>query len=286
MCLNDQQVERFWIDGYLALEGVLQQAVIDAAIADLERETDRRAAALAAKGLISDLCSDASFLQRYALLFAQCDQIGQRLEVFELLGPGIFELLWEDTILDHVESLLGTEIMLNPTHHLRAKLPASLLRDLDLPDRDTVPWHQDTFAAPGAEPFGMVTVWVPLVDATPQNGCLEVMPRTFKMGALAHRTTDGGTIEEHARFSVAPQALPCARGGIVLLHEYTLHRSTPNLERTIRWSIDMRFQRAGSPTGRPGLPAFWVRSRQRPWMVRKDYCDWCMQWRAALELDG
>jgi hypothetical protein len=39
----------------------------------------------------------------------------------------------------------------------------------------------------------------------------------------------------------------------VLFDQLTLHRSLPNRSRRTRWSLDLRYGRAGSSGGRPGL---------------------------------
>ncbi len=53
------------------------------------------------------------------------------------------------------------------------------------------PWHQDngyTFI----RPQDYLTCWIPLVDATVDNGCPWVVPGVHKMGTLSHWTTDLG----------------------------------------------------------------------------------------------
>ena len=72
-------------------------------------------------------------------------------------------------ILDAVESLIGGEIFANPVYNTRPKVPKVAA--------GAVPWHQDkSYGRRQRNP--VITVWVPLVDATLENGCLHVMPRT------------------------------------------------------------------------------------------------------------
>jgi hypothetical protein len=81
---------------------------------------------------------------------------------------------------------------------------------------------------------------------------------------------------------VAPRAVPVEKGGIVFMHRYTPHRSTPNYSQGVRWSIDLRYQPTGQPTGRPFHPAFVARSRSHPETVLTDHAEWARQWEKAL----
>ena len=109
-----------------------------------------------------------------------------------------------------------------------------------------------------ADPHFIVTVWLPLTAATPENGCLRVMPGVHKQGLLRHRTKAGlGT-------AIAPEALPHAKivtlpmqkGSVLLMHKHTPHCSTRNNTDRVRWSMDIRYQPTGTPTGRPFHPVF------------------------------
>ena len=67
------------------------------------------------------------------------------------------------------------------------------------------------------------------------------------------------------------------------MHRYTPHRSTPNYTDGVRWSLDLRYQPTGQPTGRPFYPDFPVRSRREPKSVLNDHPEWCRRWVEALE---
>ena len=47
--------------------------------------------------------------------------------------------------------------------------------------------------------------------------------------------------------------------------------------------MDLRYQKTGTPTGRPYNPDFIARSRANPDSVLQDYDEWCRQWIEALE---
>ncbi|MGA1198535.1 MAG: mitomycin antibiotic biosynthesis protein, partial [Candidatus Latescibacterota bacterium] len=44
------------------------------------------------------------------------------------------------------------------------------------------------------------------------------------------------------------------------------------------WSMDLRFQKTGTPTGRPFWPEFIVQSKENPSSVQDDFDQWCKRW--------
>ena len=80
------------------------------------------------------------------------------------------------------------------------------------------------------------------------------------------------------------RAVPLKKGGIVFIHRYTPHRSTPNYTHGVRWSLDLRYQPTGTPTGRPFHPDFIVRSRAHPESELTDHAEWSRRWIEALEV--
>ena len=65
---------------------------------------------------------------------------------------------------------------------------------------------------------------------------------------------------------------------IVAAHQFIPHHSTPNRSDRCRWSMDLRFQRTGTPSARPWLPEFVVASESNPDSVFNDYDTWCDRW--------
>ncbi|NNL66278.1 MAG: mitomycin antibiotic biosynthesis protein, partial [Myxococcales bacterium] len=197
-------------------------------------------------------------------------------------GKALFEFLRNERLLDAVEALIGPEVLLNPVHHLRAKLPQRLVPAL-VETYYNVPWHQDSGVLwEEADPVPIVGVWIPLVDATAENGCMQVMPGAFRGGHRPHQAEGGTTLLPEVIPDVAPETLECPRGGAILQDKFTPHRSTPNRSDGVRWSLDVRFQPAGQPTGRPFHPAFVVRSRRAPGSVVTSHAEWDAAWRDAL----
>lgn len=51
---------------------------------------------------------------------------------------------------------------------------------------------------------------------------------------------------------------------------------------SVRRSMDLRFQKTGTPTGRPHWPEFILQSPSDPSSVQDSYKEWCHRWREGL----
>ena len=263
-------------------EEVLTEADLAPVIAEYEEWIDARARQLAAEGKITDLCEGEPFERRLGRLYAQTPEITSGLDIMLVRGAATFAFLRNERLLDAVQTLVGSEITCNPIQHIRAKPPAAASGTGA--GFYNVPWHQDAGVTwQEAEQSDIVTCWMPLVDATIENGCMEVMPGVWKRGYLEHQAEGGTTIRPDLLPEIAPMPVPVKRGGVVFMHRHTPHRSTPNYTEDVRWSLDLRYQPAGTPTGRPFHPDFIARSRLHPETVLTDHAEWSRRWQEALE---
>lgn len=92
-----------------------------------------------------------------------------------------------------------------------------------------LPYHQDAGSQWQLDRDPYVTVWTALDDATKENGCVQVMPGTHKLGLLsAHGHTI--TPEQEARYCPEEKSayLEADAGEAILLHNLLLHRSGIN----------------------------------------------------------
>lgn len=281
MSLTAEQVQQFRERGYLVAEGVLTDDDLAPVIAEYAEWIDRRAKELAAEGKITELHTDAPFEQRAALLYAQSPDILKNMDIMNVRGEASFQFLHNAHLLDAVESFIGGEIVCSPIQHVRAKPPAALSGENS--GFYNVPWHQDAGVTwEEADDSDIITCWLPLVDATVENGCMEVLPDVWKQGYREHQALGGTTIRPDLLPDTAPQPVPVRKGGIIFMHRYTPHRSTPNFTDAVRWSLDLRYQPTGTPTGRPFHPEFVARSRQHPETVLTDHAEWSRRWETAL----
>lgn len=283
MKLTDEQVREFGEEGVLVAEGVITNDDLAPVIMAYDAFIDERARQLMSEGKISELHEGEPFERRFASLYEQSREMNLGLDIMEARLPEIFDFLRNENLLDVVECLVGPEITCSPIQHIRAKPPARSEDDKGV-GFFNVPWHQDAGVTwEEADNSDIVTCWLPLVDATVENGCMEVLPGVWKQGFREHQAEGGTMIRPDLMPDVAPHPVPVRKGGVIFMHRHTPHRSTPNYSDGVRWSLDLRFQKTGTPTGRPFHPHFIVRSRENPSTVLTDHATWCKMWQEALE---
>ncbi|MBA3685572.1 MAG: phytanoyl-CoA dioxygenase family protein [Planctomycetes bacterium] len=93
-----------------------------------------------------------------------------------------------------------------------------------------VPWHQDTSYWGAAE---VVTCWLAIDDATPENGCMRMIPGSHLSGQLAYAPLTIPGIGVELRESCAVEAerqvwVPVRAGHASFHHPGTLHASDAN----------------------------------------------------------
>ncbi len=108
---------------------------------------------------------------------------------------------------------------------------------------DEFPWHQDngyTFV----EPQQYLTCWIPLTDATLDNGCPWVVPGVHRSGTLHHEVTPIGL----ACFEnpVDPVSIPVEVGDIAVFSSLTPHRTGPNRTGDTRKSYILQYALDGA----------------------------------------
>jgi len=263
--LTPAQISFYDTEGYLILPDFLTPQDLAPAIEAMNHKVDLIADELFRDGLITKKLQSAPFETRLALLFKDKTD-----KDFLKYGrswrdrfPGYFHLMSNPKILDVIESLIGPEIFANPVYNTRPKVPKVAA--------GAVPWHQDKSYWPDANSNPVITVWIPFVDSTPENGCLHIWPRTHKTRMLSYRSeTYSGTAyleiaPEHLKeFNRQAIPLPVTKGSAILFNDRCIHMSTPNNSDHVRWSVDLRYQ----PTDQDPMPqhgaGFLARSRLHP----------------------
>eukprot|EP00756_Hemistasia_phaeocysticola_P035153 Hpha_TRINITY_DN16566_c0_g1::TRINITY_DN16566_c0_g1_i1::g.134508::m.134508/K00477/PHYH; phytanoyl-CoA hydroxylase len=94
-------------------------------------------------------------------------------------------------------------------------------------------WHQDRWVHLDRDP--KLTVWTALDRATTETGCVEVIRGSHKLGVVNPNHPSSFLTPEQAREHCPPakvEALELEAGEVVLLHNWTIHRSGVNRSRT------------------------------------------------------
>ncbi|MCC6446686.1 MAG: phytanoyl-CoA dioxygenase family protein [Armatimonadetes bacterium] len=287
MKLTPLQIAEFYREGFLALEDVFTDSDLQPVIDEINEEIDRRAREMAASGSLSKSYEEEGFETRLTRITAETDRLYYSICSGQLDGPGVFSLLTNPKMVDIAESLVGPEIIASSVYRLRPKIPGF--------PHGVVPWHQDSgYFEPFCDKSLVLTAWIPLVDATPERGCLQVIPRAHTGEVVRHRVHSSLPYLE-----IPPEAIPegdwltvpVRKGGVLLLTNRTPHASIENITDVIRWSADLRYQNADLPTNfmtagsrpfrepketepvacYPPEADFLVRSRKRPGDVVTDW---------------
>jgi phytanoyl-CoA hydroxylase len=238
---------KFAEQGYVILPGFLEPGVLEDARLEMDGLVDRLAHRLLTEGKVTETFPGAPFETRLHRLVQPCLDDAPRSFRPELHLPGLFGLFFHPRLLDVVEEFLGPEIRLYPNYTARPKLPDW--------DGTLVLWHQDGGYTEGAavDVLRMVNIWAPLVPARVENGCMEFVPGTHRLGVVPH-------VSRKYYKEIAPEVLAewearavpieLNPGDVVLFHNLLFHRGLPNRSDGIRWSFDWRYQDATQPTMR------------------------------------
>ena len=262
-----QILEQFEDRGYIILKQMFPARVLRDVRNMLDRWVEGQAEMLLADGLIDDPKRGEPFETRYARLYENCKDraplnIREDLHCREMYG-----LFCDERLLSIVEQILGPELRLYPNYFVRPKLPDHA--------GTQVLWHQDAGYTQAHDPntpngqlmqLRMINCWAPIVPARPENGCMQFVPGTHKLGVVPHET--GDIYLEIAEAHLKPHLTDavdviCDPGDVVLFSNLMFHCGRPNVTDTVRWSSDFRYQDATQPTLRP-THGHVVHSRQHP----------------------
>jgi ectoine hydroxylase-related dioxygenase (phytanoyl-CoA dioxygenase family) len=285
--------------GYLVVDGLFDvETDLAAVVADYGATLERLAQAWVDEGRLKDSYHGLPFGQRLVHI-VQAGGVNWA-QPFDISLPqtqvspdtpihtsqAVFNLLRHPRLLDVVEHFVGPEIYSNPIQHTRIKPPEHLVpAEARGGLMVRVGWHQDQgVATPEQDETPVLTVWLPITDATVENGCLVVVPGSHLRGLATHcpgSGPDGGLQIPSRLIGGQPIPVPVKRGGALFLHSRTMHASLANRSDDIRWSFDLRYQPTGLPTGRPAFPGFVARSRRDPQSEQRDWRAWAQTWADA-----
>jgi hypothetical protein len=250
--LTPQQIGFFHEEGYLIVPDVFDPGELEPVRQALHGEINRQARMLQAAGQLENLHADAGFDRQLGRIMSDSRAAGDAV-VRGLMGvrgggfysPEMFGLITHARLLDHIGALVGSAEIIASAYRIRPKLPNF--------GRGVVPWHQDSgYLAGHCDEHLIITCWVPFVDATEENGCMQILPRTHR-GRVAPHFTGGNAdflVIRDEDLPGNPQraiTAACPRGGAVFMTNRTPHCSTPNTSDHIRWSVDLRYKAADVP---------------------------------------
>ena len=277
--LSQQQVEFYKREGYLHAPDVLSQEALDLAERILRDWSERQIAQWVEDGLINDARSDLDFTHRMAQLWKEAGHPSyMRSPRRDLVGPEMYRLLLEPSLLDMAEDLLGTdELSVHGIFNARPKLPDQRWTD--------TPWHQDAQYYRDAEAVHVVSIWFPLQAVREKNSCLQVASQGHRDQLFDdyHDEETGFKGIDRAEWDTLQGiSVEMERGDALCFTQLTPHRALSNRGDAVRWSMDLRYEATATATTSGKTFGFVARSGKEPETVMGQ-AEWLAKWDGIAE---
>lgn len=231
--VTEKHIAQFHEQGFLAIENAFSldqvTAAMDAVALLIAGENDAFNGVQFEKG-VRDRLEKAQDLQREVLVRKLTRFVGfdPRLDV---LGEDERLLNILTQIMGEPPKLFANQAMLKPPGIGREK-----------------PWHQDHAYFDLPLDTCIVSAWVALDNATPENGCMHVIPASHQNGPIVHfnrrdwQICDTDVARDHIT------AVPLSPGGVLLWHG-RLHHGTPaNHSNKRRRALQLHYVPSGVET--------------------------------------
>ena len=149
---------------------------------------------------------------------------------------GIYDLCYEDRILDYMTDLLGENLICTMTHYF-SKEPS---------DGKRVNWHQDASYWP-LTPSKVITVWLAIDDVNKDNAPMQFIPGSHLHGQIPFehsKPEENSVLGQSVHYSEEygkPVSVVMKAGQISIHSDLLLHGSEPNMSDRRRCGLTMRY---------------------------------------------
>jgi ectoine hydroxylase-related dioxygenase (phytanoyl-CoA dioxygenase family) len=218
--LDEAQATHFDDNGFVVLKGALDVSVIDEVRQATDAFEEKREAQLAADGGRSGISQKGSIT--FAEHLAAQSDVLRRLARHPVLAAVCADLVGENVNLYWDQAVY--------------KQP-------ERPRR--FPWHQDNGYA-FVLPQQYLTCWLPLVPATIENGCPQVVPGLHRHGTLQHYFVDPLGWECFSEPPLASVAAPVVPGDVLVFSSLTPHLTGPNVTDGVRKAYILQYSPVGA----------------------------------------
>lgn len=175
---------------------------------------------------------------------------------------GLWDIATDARILDHVEDLIGPDIL----------CWASAILSKKPHDPKAVPWHQDA-SFWSLSPARTVTVWLAIDDADDQNSAMRFIPGTHDKGALQVQQTGEGNVfhkeTANAETLGAPFTNVLEAGQMSMHADMLVHGSLANSSDRRRCGLTLRYcppeVKITDPAWATGVEALLCRGQAGGW---------------------
>ena len=264
MHLTNREINQFQEAGYVVKPDVFTTEDLQAFKDRINEIVDTEVKKHVEQKHIKNLFEDEGFETRLARVYDESKETGQAI-ASAIMGKGgggfsdqeILQILRHPPLVDCVSNLVGPDVVGSSVYRIRIKMPHY--------PQGEVPWHQDSgYFLAHCDRQMIVTCWIPLVDATLDNGCLYVLPDAHRHGIHRHYT--GGhagflEIPEDELLAMDPVPVEMKQGDVLFLTNLTPHASYQNKSDIVRWSLDLRYQSMDVPNNINEDPATYIPER-------------------------
>jgi ectoine hydroxylase-related dioxygenase (phytanoyl-CoA dioxygenase family) len=244
--LTQEQIDFYHREGYLALDAITTPEEVEWMRGIYDRLFEQRAGR--EEGNQFDLGGP--------------DEEGQEAVLPQILNPSKYapelkEGLYRVNGLAIAKQLLGPDVVYQGEHAIfkPARYGAP------------TPWHQDEAYWNPMMEYHSFSLWLPLQEATLENGCMQFVPRSHLWEVQPHHCINNdprihGLEIDEADTSTAV-ACPLPPGGCTIHHNRTLHYTGPNRSDIPRRAYILGFGLPAKPRKEPRV-FYWNDQKQTP----------------------
>ncbi len=198
------------------------------------------------------------------------DEDGQEPALPQILNPSKYAPALRDTVLRAnaeavARQLIGSDTVYRGDHAIRKRARTG----------SATPWHQDEAYNSPTMAYNEISIWIPLQEATLENGCMHFVPRSHTGDVLPHHPIGndprviGLEVDTPEALAHTSVTCPLSPGGATIHHCKTLHYTGPNLSDGPRRAYILAF---GMPPRTLGIPRrfIWLEQQQTKWQERTE----------------
>jgi ectoine hydroxylase-related dioxygenase (phytanoyl-CoA dioxygenase family) len=137
------------------------------------------------------------------------------------------------------------------------------------------PWHQDeAYWEPDLE-YNSLSIWIPLQEATLENGCMQFVPGSHSQEVLPHHSIGhdpriiGLEVDNVEALTATAVACPLPPGGATIHHSRTLHYTGPNHSARPRRAYILAFE-VPAKKREIARDFYWLAMQQTKWQERRE----------------
>lgn len=221
--LSDKQIQSFHRDGFLTIDGITSQKDIEQLIISYDRIFNQQEGR--SEGDQFDL--------------GGVDGENENAVLPQILDPAKYAPDMNDSLLLKNTKLIAKQL-------LGEKANCEFFHAIYKPPYNgaETPWHQDAAYWDNQYIHNEISIWVPLQEATEENGCMQFIPGSHKHDVHKHRSINndprihGLELDPgESKFVNKPVICPLSLGGATIHDGYTLHYTGPNQTNTGRRAL-------------------------------------------------